>query len=163
MKSSLWTPLFAAAVLCGGCASYSGSSLQPGVSTEGEVRSVMGAPAVEFANGDGSRQLAYPRGPLGTQTFMVDVGSDGKLIAVRGVLRDEIFFQVKPGMTRDEILRLIGPPGETMEFKNLNQVAWDYRYTDTWGYTAILSVMFDTQWVVVGKFTRRLERDRGRN
>ena len=159
MKSAI---LLSAAVLCAGCASYSGSSLRPGVSTEAEVRGVMGAPAVEFANGDGSRQLAFPRGPLGTQTFMADVGADGKLTAVRAVLNDEIFYQVHPGMTRDEILRLIGPPGETMNFSRSNQVAWDYRFVDSWGYTAIFSVMFDTEWKVVSKFTRRIERDKGR-
>lgn len=154
--------LLAAAAACAGCAAYNGYNLQPGVSTEAQVRSVMGAPALEFANGDGSRQLAYPRGPLGTQTFMADVGTDGKLVAMRGVLTDDTFYQVVPGLTRDQILRLIGPPGETMAFPRLNQVAWDYRFVDTWGYTAIFSVMFDQNWIVVGKFTRRIERDRGR-
>jgi hypothetical protein len=123
----------------------------------------MGAPAVEFANGDGSRQLAYPRGPLGTQTFMADIGADGKLMAVRGVLKDDTFYQIRPGMMRDEILRMIGPPGETMAFSRLNQVAWDYRFVDTWGYVAVFSVMFDPDGKVVSKFTRRIERDKGRS
>jgi hypothetical protein len=145
-----------------GCASYNGYTLKPGVSTEAEVRAVMGAPAAEFVNGDGSRRLAYPRGPLGTQTFLADVGADGKVIAVRGVLLDETFYQIHPGMTRDEILRLIGPPGETMAFPRLSQVAWDYRFVDTWGYLAIFSVSFDADGKVVSKFTRRVERDKGR-
>ena len=159
MKTPL---LLALGLVIAGCASYGGSGLKPGVSTEAEVRGVMGTPAAEFANGDGTRRLVYPRGPLGTQTFMADVGADGKLAQVRGVLRDETFYGIQPGMTRDEILRLIGPPGETMAFPRLNQVAWDYRFIDTWGYLAIFSVNFDADWKVVSKFTRRIERDKGR-
>ncbi len=154
--------LLVIAVLLAGCAAYDGRGLQPGVSTESDVRRLMGTPAVEFANADGSRRLAYPRGPLGAQTYMADVGADGKVGAVRSVLTDDTFQQIQPGMTRDEILRMIGPPGETMAFPRLKQVAWDYRFADTWGYQAIFSVSFNENGVVVSKFTRRIERDKGR-
>jgi hypothetical protein len=154
-------PFLLAAAACAGCASYDGYALRPGVSTEAEVRGTMGAPAAEFTNSDGSRRLAYPRGPLGTQTYMADVGPDGKVVAVRNVLNDDTFYQVRPGMTRDEILRLIGPPGEAMRFSRLQQDSWEYRYVDTWGYRAFFSVNFDDNGIVVSKFTRRIERDRG--
>ena len=154
--------LFACAALLAACASYDGHGLRVGASTEAEVRSVMGAPAMEFEGSDGSKRLAYPRGPLGTQTFMADVGKDGVLKSVRPVLNDDVFYRIQPGMTRDEVLRMIGPPGETMTFPRLGQVSWDYRYMDTWGYLAIFSVNFDANGVVVSKFTRRVERDRGR-
>lgn len=152
----------AAALLAAGCASYDGHSLRPGVSTEAEVRGVMGPPAAEFPNPDGSRSLAYPRGPLGTQTYMADVGPDGRVLGVRAALNDDTFHQIRPGMTRDEVLRLIGPPGDVMSFARLEQVSWEYRFVDTWGYRAYFSVNFDANWVVVSKFTRRVERDRGR-
>ena len=154
-------PILLAGLLAAGCASYDGHTLKPGVSTETELRGVMGQPAVEFANSDGSRRLAYPRGPLGTQTYMADVGADGRVLAVRAVLSDDTFHQIRPGLTRDEILRLIGPPNETMAFALLRHVAWDYRYVDTWGYRAIFSVTFDASGIVVSKFTQRIERDRG--
>ena len=91
-------------LLVAACASYDGYSLRAGVSTESEVRSVMGMPANEFANADGSKRLAYPRGPLGTQTYMADVDTDGILKAVTPVLRDETFYRVQPGLTRDDIV-----------------------------------------------------------
>ena len=147
------------ALLLAGCAAYGGMGLRAGVS-EGEVRRTMGVPALELANADGSRQLAYPSGPFGTQTFMVQVGRDGLLQAIQPVLDEDHFYRIHPGQTRDDVLRLIGPPGETMEFPRLQQVAWDYRFQDTWGYTAIFSVMFDHGGHVVGKVTRRIERDR---
>ncbi len=153
--------LLLVSVLAVGCASYDGSTLKPGVSTEAEVRGVMGQPAAEFPAGDGSRRLAYPHGPLGTRTFMAEVGPDGRVRGVRQVLNDDTFHQVRAGMTRDEILRLIGPPGDTMAFARLRQTSWEWRYVDTWGYRAIFSVNFDESGVVVSKFTRRIERDKG--
>ena len=55
-------------LLLAGCASYDGRGLRPGVSSEAEVRGLMGPPAIELAVDDGGKRLAYPRGPLGTQT-----------------------------------------------------------------------------------------------
>ena len=50
-----------------------------------------------------------------------------------------------------------------MRFGLSNTYAWDWRYVDTWGYTAIFSVTFDAQDRVVSKITQRIERpDRGR-
>ena len=152
--------LLAAALALAGCASYDGRTLSPGMSTEAEVRSVMGSPAVVFDNPDGSRRMAYPRGPLGTDTFMADIGADGRVVSVRNVLNDDTFHQVQPGMTRDEILRLIGPPGETMGFPRAGRYAWDYRFVDTWGYRAIFSVTFDSSDRVVSKITQRIDRER---
>lgn len=143
-----------------GCASYDGYSLKPGVSSEADLRGVMGRPAMEYQEGDGSRRLMYPRGPLGTQTFAAEVGSDGILRAIRPLLKEETFYGIQPGMTRDEILRLIGPAGETMAFPLSRQVAWDYRFVDVWGYLAVFSVMFDEKGIVVSKFTRRLNQGR---
>ena len=141
------------------CAAYDGYSLRAGASTESEVRGVMGAPALEFTGEDGSRHLVYPRGPLGTQTFMASVGRDGVLREVRPVLKDDNFNRIRPGLTQQEILQMIGPPGDTMHFARSDTTAWDYRYIDTWGYLAIFSVTFDNKGVVLSKITRRIERE----
>jgi outer membrane protein assembly factor BamE (lipoprotein component of BamABCDE complex) len=147
------------AIALSGCASYSGSSLRPGASNEGEVRGVMGAPALEFTGEDGSRRLVYPRGPLGTQTFVARLGQDGVLQEMKQVLGDDTFNRIRPGLTEQEILHMIGPPGETMHFARTDTTAWDYRYTDSWGYVAVFSVTFDNKGVVVSKITRRIERN----
>ena len=149
-------PLALVLVLAG-CASYEGRGLRPGTSTEADVRGVMGPPALEIAAAGGAKRLAYPRGPLGTQTFMADIGPDGRLEAVRQVLSDDTFNSIRAGMTRDDVLRMLGPPGNTMRFSLTGNTAWDYRYKDTWGYLAELSVTFDANWIVVSKFTRRLQ------
>ena len=155
------TMFVAAALLAASCAAYDGYNLRPGESSEADVRGVMGAPAMEFANPDGSRRLVYPRGPLGVQTYMADIRPDGRVLSVSNALKDETFYNIRPGMTKEEILRLIGPPGDTMGYPLSHTHSWDYRYIDTWGYRAIFSVTFDAQDVVVSKFTQRIERERG--
>jgi hypothetical protein len=151
------TLCIAFALALAGCA-VDGANLRPGVSTVDEAVRGMGPPAMEFANPDGSRTLAYPRGPLGTQTFMVDVSRDGIVRSVRQVLSDESFNRIRPGLTRDQVLRMIGPPGDSMSFARLQEDSWEWRYQDAWRYTAIFSVNFDRNGIVVSKFTRRLER-----
>ncbi len=148
------------AFLLASCAAHDGAGLRAGVTSENEVRQTLGAPALEIANPDGSRQMAYPKGYFSNQTYMVQVGRDGMFQGIHQVLDEDHFYRVQPGQTRDDVLRLIGPPLETMDFPRLQQVAWDYRYQDTWGYNAIFSVMLDRDGHVVGKVTRRLERDR---
>ena len=154
-------PFLLALAALAGCAAGGGVDLRAGVSTEDQVRQSMGRPAATFDNADGSRRLAYPRGPLGTQTFMADVGGDGRLTRISQVLDDEVFRRIQPGWTQDEILRAIGPPEDTSAFSLSRTHAWEYRYTDTWGYQAIFSVIFDAQDRVVGKTSQRLERSDG--
>ena len=146
-----------AALLVASCASYDGRGLRPGESSEADVRGLMGSPALELATDDGGKRLAYPRGPLGTQTFMADIGRDGRFEGVRQVLNDDTFNGIRPGQTRNDVLVRIGPPGETMQFPLSGNTAWDYRYKDTWGYLAVLSVTFDGNGIVLSRFTRRLQ------
>ena len=156
--------VLALAATAAGCASYDGYNLRPGSSTEAQVRGTMGTPAMEFRNPDGSRALVYPRGPMGTQTFFADLGPDGVMREIRPVLNEGSFNQIRPGTTtRDEILRMIGPPGDTMHFARLDQESWEWRYYDSWGYLAIFSVNFDRDGKVVSKFSRRLERSDGKS
>jgi hypothetical protein len=153
---------FAFVLVLAGCASYDGRGLRPGASPEAEVRALMGPPALELATPDGGKRLAYPKGPLGTQTFMIDIGRDGIFQDNRQVLSDDVFNGIRPGLTREDILYRIGPPGETMQFDRTATTSWDYRYVDTWGYLAMFSVTFDANGIVVGKFSRRLQERMGR-
>jgi hypothetical protein len=155
--------LIAAFLVAAGCAAYDGRGLRAGSSNEGDVRSVMGTPALEFAAEGGGKDLVYPRGPLGIQTFVARLDRGGVLEGIRPVLKDEVFRGMPLGVTQDQVLRTIGPPGTKMHFALSDQTAWDYRYVDTWGYTAIFSATFDSRGVLVSKFTRRLDKDRGKD
>ena len=150
--------LLVPAFLAAACAMQ---SLRPGATAE-EVVGAMGKPAVELRDPDGTRHLVYPTGPYGMQTFMAHVGGDGRVRSVEQVLDDSRFNTITPGMTTDQLLRLIGPPAQRVYFGNLRQTAWDYRYRDTWGYVAVLSVMVDDGGRVASRITQRIERDKGR-
>ena len=143
------------ALLASACAMQ---GLRPGASAD-EVVARMGAPAVEMRDPDGSRHLVYPSGPFGLQTYVAHVGGDGRLQGVEQVLDDSRFNAITQGMTTDQLLRLIGPPAQRVYFGNLRQTAWDYRYRDSWGYVAVLSVMVDDAGLVASRVTQRIERD----
>lgn len=132
-------------LLIGGCASYSGSSLQPGVSSLPEVLATMGEPAMQWSNSDGSMQLAYPRGPLGTQSFMAYLGADQRLLRIDKVLEMPVFARIQTGMSKEQVLRLIGPPQPqaTQYFKARDELAWSWLFCDSWNSQAFLDVLFD--------------------
>ncbi|MBK7955065.1 MAG: hypothetical protein IPK02_14555 [Candidatus Accumulibacter sp.] len=139
------------ALLLGACAGYSGSNLKPGVSTLPEVVGSMGQPAMVWKNPDGSEQLAYPRGPAGTQTFMVYVGPDGRLQRIEKVLNMEHFARVQKGMTQDEVLRILGPSGSqwTQFYPRSNQLAWSWLFCNSWNVQEFFDVMFDASSGIV--------------
>lgn len=127
------------------CVSYSGSDLKPGVSTLPEVVASMGEPAMIWKNPDGSEQLAYPRGPAGTQTFMAYVGADGKLQRIEGVLDMAHFAKIQAGMSKDEVLRILGPSGPlwTQTYSRSNTLAWSWLFCDSSSLQSFFDVMFD--------------------
>jgi len=132
--------------LLSACASYGGRGLEPGVATLPEVLATMGQPAMNWRDADGSQQLAYPRGPAGSQTFMVFVAPDGRLQRIEAVLDMEHFARIEPGKSNKEsVLRLIGPsvPQWTNYFKARDELVWEWRYCDTWNQLARLDVLFD--------------------
>src|SRR5471030_1876163 len=63
----------------------------------------------------------------------------------------EQFALVQVGMTKDDTLRLLGKPFETMKFPMSGNEAWDYRYQDPWGYMAMYGVTFGPDGHVVSK------------
>ncbi len=144
----------ALALVVGACASL-GPGPRPGAATDEQVRATLGRPALEFPEA-GGRELVYPRGPLGTETFAVHVATDGRVRSVDQVLDDAHFRAIGEGMSEDAILRRIGPPGDTMRFRSGNY-AWIYRFVDSWGYLSEFSVTFGPDRTVVSKTSERVE------
>ena len=111
------------------CASYSGAGLRPGEARLEDVVRLMGQPAMRWQDPDGSIQLAYPRGPAGIHTFMVKLGPDGRLQSNANVLDEAGFARIRPGMTQEQVLRVLGPPdySRTAYFKARDELVWDWR------------------------------------
>jgi len=133
-----------ASLLLGACASYSGSGLKPGESTLMETEAVMGQAAMRWQNADGSLQLAYPHGPAGFHTYMVIIGRDGRLQSVRNVLDVKTMAGIRAGMTREQVLRILGPTTcRTAYFAARDELVWDWRYLDDFRESAHFFVLFD--------------------
>ena len=71
------------ALLLAGCAAM--TPPQPGQSRDAVVAH-WGAPSGRYALPEGAERLEYAAGPFGRTTWMVDVGRDGRVQAVRQVL-----------------------------------------------------------------------------
>lgn len=136
--------------------SLSGCAVSPVTSgmDEMQVRSRLGKPETVRKNSDGSETWEYPGGPLGRQTYMVTLGPDHAVKNVRQVLSDDYFSQVKTGMSRDDVRRLLGKPGEISMFPARGEEVWSWRYQQ--GNAMFFNVMFDRGAGTV-RTTQRLE------
>ena len=124
------------------CASYGGTGLKPGDSRLEDVLRIMGNPAMRWQDPDGAQQLAYPRG---LHTFMVQIGSDGRMHSIENVMDMKTFARIRPAMTENEVLRILGPslPSATAYFKARDELVWEWRYCDDWNEPASFDVLFD--------------------
>lgn len=135
-----------AVLLLSGCAGYGGSNLRPGESSLPEVIASMGVPAMTWKDPDGREQLAYPRGPMGTQTFMVFIAPGGKLERIEKVLDMAHFARIESGKSDlPSVLRLLGPvpPQNVAYFKARDELVWSWLFCDSWNQQAFFDVLFD--------------------
>ena len=108
-----------------------GRGLRPGMEADA-VRAQMGNPALVVPLPAGGEAWFYPRGRVGRQTFRAEIGADGKLNKVDQVLDEQHFDQVIANKTtRDELLRMLGPPVYEMHGSLKNEDIWEYTYL--WG------------------------------
>jgi hypothetical protein len=140
------------------CAGYGGSDLVPGQSTRAEVVASMGVPAMSWKEPSGREQLAYPRGPAGTQTFMAFMAADGRLEKIEKVLDMEHFMLIEGGRSdMNEVLRLLGPvtPGNDVYFKARDERVWSWLFCDSFSQEAYFDVLFDATTGIVRTTYRR--------
>ena len=137
--------ILCAILLLSGCAAYDGRGLQPGVASLADIERVMGPPALRWPEAAGGEKLAYPRGPVGVHTYMVWVDPAGRLVASENVLQTKYFARIQPGMTQEQVLRLIGPPQPhwTQYFKARDELVWEWLFCDNWNQEAFFDVLFD--------------------
>src|SRR5262245_38147413 len=71
-------------------------------------------------------------------------------------LRNGLIPQVQHGMTREQITSIMGPPDREMVFERSQTIAWDYRYTDSWGLMCIFAITFGADNRVQSTITWRV-------
>jgi hypothetical protein len=126
----------------GACDWVAGKELRVGESTAEDVRRLMGTPATIREKDDGSKIYEYPRGPEGTQTWMVEIGPDDRYRGRTDALAPGNLAKVRTGMTRDEVQALLGTPGENGPLPGKPGIAWTWRVQVGPGVTEMFHVLF---------------------
>ena len=159
LESSGNAVIVCVAVSLSSCAGYGGTDLKPGASAVPDVIASMGKPAIVWKDGNGRQQLSYPRGPLGTQSFMVFIGMDGRLERIEQVLNPENFARIEPGKSdKEAVVRILGPSLlPPLYFTARNELAWEWRFEDSLSKRMLFGVLFDGTTGVVRTTYQREE------
>jgi outer membrane protein assembly factor BamE (lipoprotein component of BamABCDE complex) len=126
-----------------GCDPQKIAKLEEGVATEADVRREFGEPHATYSEADGGKTFEYSRQPEGQVAWMITIGADGKMSALRQVLKASEFAKIKPGMDKAEVRRMLGKPYKTAKYDlKPDEEHWDWRWLD--GQRAmVFSVTFD--------------------
>ena len=139
-----------------GCDQARIQELEEGVSTEADVRARFGVPEKVWEAGDmaslpmpgaaaqpGARTLEYNRQPAGQVNYMVTIGPDGRMTALRQVLTPQNFARVLPGMPMETVRKMLGKPMKVTPFALKRETHHDWRYLNPPSTAMIFTVVFD--------------------
>jgi hypothetical protein len=125
-------------------------NLQPGVSTIDDVRRQAGKPEIVWQDDDGSQRLEYPRGPNGLNTYMLDFDQNGTLVAITQALTAENIAKVVPGMSQDDVRRLLGKPTTVAQYALSHETVWSWHWAEGGVSTdAMFNAHFSPEGVLV--------------
>ena len=175
MYSKTWPVIFKGVATMGllslmmglvGCDQQRIAELEEGVATESDVRARFGEPektwdAADMANvpatggaaqaltAPGARTLEYNRQPQGMVNYMITINADGKMSALRQVLNPQNFAAVLPGMSMEQVRKLLGKQLKVTPYALKNQTHYDWRYLNPPNTAMIFTVVFDADLRVV--------------
>ena len=117
--------ILATVLMLAACASPPPGTSEPAT----EVQRRWGPPTATYALPGGGQRLEFATGPYGRTTWMVDVDTAGRVMQARQVLSEIEFLAVQSerSLSRDELLRRIGTPGERRGARGGGQT-WSWRY-----------------------------------
>ena len=145
-----------------GCDPQRIAELEEGVATEADVRTRFGEPekiwdAADMAKlplpgaaaSPGARTFEYNRQPSGNVNYMITIGPDGKMSALRQVLAPQNFAQVLPGMPMETVRKMLGKPMKITPYALQQTIHYDWRYLNPPTTAMIFTVVFDRDLRVV--------------
>ncbi|MGL6112523.1 MAG: outer membrane protein assembly factor BamE domain-containing protein [Rubrivivax sp.] len=118
----------AAALVLAACASPGPADLKPGA-TAAEITAQMGNPRATFALPNGGKRLEFAG--RGARTYMLDVDAAGRLVDATQVLNEDNFRNIKPGMTREQVLMTLGQPANVGPGGRQGGQVWSYHFQNT--------------------------------
>lgn len=142
--------LLLCSALLAGCATLGGDArLQPGISRDADVMALYGQPTRVWPEADGGRTLEYATQPRGTRCYMVRLSADGRLVAVEDGLSPASRARIEPGMTPEQVSRILGTERSRVLFRLSGEDVWDWTIEpDQSGYGMRFNVHFKDGAVV---------------
>ena len=147
----------------GGCDPARIKELEEGVSLEADVRARFGEPEKIWEARDmaslpfpgaaaepGARTLEYNRQPAGNSNYMITIGPDGRMTALRQVLTPQNFAKVLPGMSMEQVRKMLGKPMKVTPYTLKRETHYDWRYLNPPNTAMIFTVVFDPDLRVLG-------------
>ena len=146
------------------------AELEEGVATESDVRARFGEPEKVWDASDmastplsgaaavpGARTFEYNRQPAGMANYMITLGPDGRMTALRQVLNPQNFASVLPGMPMEQVRKMLGKPMKVTPYALKRQTHYDWRYLNPPSTAMVFTVVFDQNLYVVS--TASVEED----
>ena len=121
--------VIATTVLLFGCAGYAPDHQLVG-KHRSDVLKIMGQPSAELDDADG-RVLIYPRGPYGKHTYFVYTNNHDKVLHWSQVLNEKNFDRIVPGMSRAEVVSVIGDSKIIFLLARDRGYVWSYRFVSS--------------------------------
>ncbi len=145
-----------------GCDSQRIAELEEGVSTESDVRARFGEPEKIWSAADmaevpqsgaaaapGARTFEYNRQPAGNANYMITIGADGKMTALRQVLNPQNFAKITPGLRMEQVRKMLGKPMKVTPYALKQETHYDWRYLNPPNSPWIFTVVFDADLKVL--------------
>ncbi len=133
-----------------GCDQQRIIELEEGVATEADVRTKFGEPEKIWEGENGARIFEYNRQPAGHRNYMITIGTDGKMSALRQVLSAANFAKVQPGMMMEDVRKLLGKPMKVVPYELKRETYYNWRYlADQNNTSMIFSAVMDSNLKVI--------------
>jgi len=125
-------------------------AMVPGQSTIVEMRARVGTPTDIRFDRNGDELWEYATGPMGYETYLVRIGTDGKVKEVTQILTEDQMMKVVPGtMTKADARNLLGRPSD--QTFTASGTVWSWRFLKFGMQPGYLTVRFNPDNTVMDR------------
>jgi len=122
----------------------------PGQSTIVEMRAKVGTPTDIRFDRNGDELWEYATGPMGYETYLVRIGTDGKVKEVTQMLTEDQMMKLVPGtMTKADARNLLGRPSD--QTFTASGTVWSWRFMKFGVQPGYLTVRFNPDNTVMDR------------
>ena len=148
MKFPSTLVLLLAIAALAGCAGP--RAMVPGQSTVVEMRAKVGTPTDIRFDRNGDELWEYATGPMGYETHLVRIGTDGKVKEVTQILTEDQMLKLVPGtMTKADARNLLGRPSD--QTFTASGTVWSWRFMKFGVQPGFLTVRFNPDNTVMDR------------